>query len=327
MRPTARTWIKHIILLLITFVTCTIAGVIQPFGIHPPLADFNPQTFTELSQTISTLPFLYLQMIYEVSGLILTDSFYRFFGLSFSVSVLFILICHEMGHYIACRIYGVDATLPFFIPTPPLIGPAGTLGAFIKIVSPMTSRKAIFDIGVAGPIAGFIALLPIAVVAVLTTNPAAASAPAINNDLQIVFSDPLLYHIFAYIGGIDLNRAMQPNPFYAATWLGLLITALNLIPSGQLDGGHAVYAVFGKKFHKWSGRIAFAVMFLFSVLGFYFYSSPSGLLFLIVLAIMLRVGHPEPYDESPLDNKRLIIAFLTFVIFVLCFVPFPIKLI
>lgn len=325
MRPTRRTWLKHLLLLLITFVTCTIAGVIQPFGIIPFLPDVNPQTWTEIAQLLPTLPFLYVKMIAYVISVLWNDLSYLEYGLSFSTSVLFILICHEMGHYIACRIYGVDATLPYFIPTPPMIGPAGTLGAFIKIVSPMPSRRAVFDIGVAGPIAGFIALLPVAVLAILTTRTAPA-VPLSPGDLQIIFSDPLLYKIFAYFGGVDLNQPILSNPFYFATWLGLLVTALNLIPSGQLDGGHAIYAVLGKTFHKWTGRIAFIVMALFSVLGLYFYNSPSGLLFVVILGVMLRVGHPEPLDETPLDLKRKLIAFLTLVIFILCFVPFPIQL-
>ncbi len=326
MRPTRRTWIKHILLLLITFVTCTIAGLIQPFGIIPILPKFNPQNWTELLQAIPQLPFQYLEMIFGVVQKIFTDSFYLGYGLKFSVSVLFILICHEMGHYIACRIYKVDATLPYFIPTPPLVGPAGTLGAFIKIVSPMPSRRAVFDIGVAGPIAGFIALLPIAFLAILTTQ-YAQPAPVSPDEFQLIFSDPLAYRIFAYFGGIDLSLPALPNPFYFATWLGLLITALNLIPSGQLDGGHAIYAIFGERFHKMTGKVAFAVMLLFSILGTYLYSSPSGILFVVILAVMLRVGHPEPIDYyTPLDFKRKIVAVLTLIIFILCFVPFPIQL-
>jgi membrane-associated protease RseP (regulator of RpoE activity) len=230
-----------------------------------------------------------------------------------------------MGHYIACRIYKVDATLPYFIPTPPLVGPAGTLGAFIRIVSPMPSRKAVFDIGVAGPIAGFIALLPIAFLAVATTK-YADTIPLAPGDIQIIFTDPLLYRIFAYAGGIDLNQPIFSNPFYFATWLGLLVTALNLIPSGQLDGGHAIYAVFGERVHYWTGRIAFVVMAIFSILGMYFYGSPSGFLFAIILAVMMRVGHPEPLDKTPLDLKRKVVALLTLIIFILCFVPFPIQL-
>lgn len=325
MRPTLRTWIKHLILLLITFITCTIAGVIQPFGVLPFLPDVDPQTWAEAAQLLPRLPFLYLQMIYDVCNLLATNSAYLQYGLSFSLSVLFILICHEMGHYIACRLYGVDATLPFFLPTPPMIGPAGTLGAFIKIVSPMPSRRAVFDIGVAGPIAGFIALIPIAILAIYTTK-TAQPVPALPGDLQIFFSDGLFYKFLAYLGGIDLSKPMYSNPFYFATWLGLLITALNLIPSGQLDGGHAIYAVFGEKVHKWTGRIAFIVMAIFSGLGLYFYNSPSGLLFVVILGVMLRVGHPEPFDQTPLDLKRKMIALLTLIIFILCFVPFPIQL-
>lgn len=324
MRPTRRTWIKHILFLFITFVTCTIASLIQPFGPIPFLPELNPQSWTEFLQILPSIPFQYMEMVIGVIYK-LGDFAYLSYGLKFSVSILFILICHEMGHYVACRIYKVDATLPYFIPTPPLIGPAGTLGAFIKIVSPVPSRRAVFDIGVAGPIAGFIALLPIAFLAIATTEyaPPVAISP---DEFQLIFSDPIAYRIFAYLGGIDLSRATLPNPFYFATWLGLLVTALNLIPSGQLDGGHAIYAIFGERFHKMTGKIAFAVMLLFSILGMYFFNSPSGILFVVILAVMLRVGHPEPLDYTPLDLKRKIIALLTLLIFILCFVPFPIQL-
>jgi len=138
----------------------------------------------------------------------------------------------------------------------------------------------------------------------------------------MTFSNPLVLRLFAYVGGIELSA----NPFYFAAWLGLLITALNLFPSGQLDGGHAIYAVFGKKIHSWTGQIAFVSMALLSVLGMYFYGSPSGFLFAVILAIMLRIKHPAPLDNSPLDFKRKLIAALTLIIFILCFVPFPIQL-
>src|SRR5256885_15654240 len=126
-------------------------------------------------------------MIFQAVADLFTKPGYLIDGLSFSLSLLFILICHEMGHYVACRLYRVDATLPFFIPTPPMIGPAGTFGAFIKILSPMPSRKAVFDIGVAGPIAGFIALIPIAIVGLMTMEPAGAQA----SSFGLVFADPL----------------------------------------------------------------------------------------------------------------------------------------
>ncbi len=231
-----------------------------------------------------------------------------------------------MGHYIACRIYKVDATLPFFIPTPPMIGPAGTFGAFIKILSPMPSRRAVFDIGVAGPIAGFVALIPVAIAAFMTMRFGTLEDIQLGYVSPIAFSDPLLIKAMAVIWSADFNLPIYPNPFYYATWVGLLVTALNLIPSGQLDGGHAIYAALGEKIHYWMGRVAFVVMALLSVLGMYFYSSPSGFLIAIILGIMMRIKHPMPYDQTPLDGKRKAIAFLTLLIFALCFVPFPIQI-
>ncbi|MEK7856481.1 MAG: site-2 protease family protein, partial [Acidobacteriota bacterium] len=248
---------------------------------------------------------------------------YLRYGLSFSLSLLFILISHEMGHYIACRIYKVDATLPFFIPTPPMIGPAGTFGAFIKIRSPMPSRKAVFDIGVAGPIAGFIALVPVAITGVMTMQPAAPEQLA--NPSGIIFSDPLLMQAIAGLAGVDLSTSVG-NAFYFAGWVGLLVTALNLIPSGQLDGGHAVFAVCGEAIHRWTGRIAFVLMASLSIIGWLYFNSPSGFLIAILLGIMMKIRHPVPWDQTPLDAKRKAVAFLTLIIFVLCFMPFPIKI-
>ncbi len=324
MRPTLRTWIKHALLLLVTFCTCTIAGVIYPFGPIPPFEALATNASLDFLEVLKAIPFEYVKMVGTAITLLFTDPAILKYGLSFSVSVLLILIAHEAGHYIACRLYGVDATLPYFIPTPPFIGPAGTLGAFIKILSPMPSRRAVFDIGVAGPIAGFVAMIPVALLGFLSMELVENSpTPLVPGDLY--FSDPLFMKLMAYLFGFDLARVI-PNGFYFAAWLGLLVTALNLIPSGQLDGGHAIYAVFGERFHYWTGRIAFVLMAAFSVLGMYLYGSPSGFLFAIILAIMMRIRHPEPLDDTPLDPKRKVIAFLTLLIFVLCFVPFPIQI-
>jgi membrane-associated protease RseP (regulator of RpoE activity) len=323
MRPTWRTWLKHFAFFLAAFATVTIAGVLQPFGKIEIFPGVDPQSTTEIFQFLINFPAHYIHLILDTVYRLFTDFDVLKDGLSFSVSLLFILTAHEFGHYIACRLYGVDATLPFFIPLPPLLGPAGTLGAFIKIVSPMPSRRATFDIGVAGPIAGFIALIPVAVIGLLTAKNA---LPAAANELEIGlhFSDPLFIRILGWFIGID-PAASGFNPFSAAAWLGLLITSLNLIPSGQLDGGHAIYSVFGEKTHFWTGRIAFVAMCGLSVLGFYFYSSPSGILFAVLLFVMMRVRHPEPIDDAPLDPKRKIIAAITLLIFILSFVPFPIQ--
>jgi membrane-associated protease RseP (regulator of RpoE activity) len=130
----------------------------------------------------------------------------------------------------------------------------------------------------------------------------------------------------AYLTGHDLSLPIAPNPFYFAAWLGLLITSLNLIPSGQLDGGHAVFSVFGETIHKWTGYAAFVIMAVISISGWFIYNSPSGLLFTVLLAVMMRIKHPEPIDTTPLDFKRKVIAILTLLIFVLSFVPFPIQI-
>lgn len=318
-----RTWLIHIGLLVITFITAAIAGVLYPFGAIDTLPADDPRTFSEIVDFIISLPTRYGHLIYTAIHSLLTDPNTFSYGISFSASLLFILLCHEMGHYIACRIYKVDATLPFFIPTPPMIGPAGTFGAFIKITSPMPSRKAVFDIGVAGPIAGFIALIPISIIGIATMQ--TVSPEKLQYAGGIMFSDPLLSQIIAFILGVNLTYGVG-NAFSSAAWVGLLVTALNLIPSGQLDGGHAIFAVFGKKIHRWTGRIAFILMALLSILGAYFFNSPSGFLIAILLGVMMRVKHPEPWDTSPIGAGRTIVAILTLLIFILCFTPFPIKI-
>ncbi len=324
MRPSAWTWTKHLALFLAAFITVTIAGTLQPFGsieIFPNVQD--PQNWAEGFNLILSLPALYFHLIFDTTVRLLTDFKLLKDGLSFSVSLLAILTAHEAGHYVACRLYGVDATLPYFIPMPPLLSPAGTLGAFIKIVSPLPSRRAVFDIGVAGPIAGFVVLAPVLIYGLLTmVQVSPAQVEAANGGLH--FADPLLTQILAKIIGVNPSLGYL-NPFLSAAWIGMLVTSLNLIPSGQLDGGHAVYSIFGERVHFWTGRIAFGAMALFSVLGWFLYSSPSGLLFTILLAVMMRVRHPEPIINAPLNLPRKVVAVLTLLIFILCFVPFPIQ--
>ena len=293
---------KHFLFFLLTFFTTTIAINVNPIGTVKFLPNFNPQTWMELFETIPLLPVLYFEFLIKLIYRVFSTPELLIYGLKFSLSFLFILTCHEFGHYIACRIYKVDATLPYYIPTPPLIG-IGTLGAFIKIRSLLPSRKATFDIGLAGPISGFIAIIPIAFLTFFSLRQVEL-APGQQISADITLSDPLFIRIFAAFFNIDLNVPIYPNPFYVAVWFGLLVTALNLIPSGQLDGGHAIFAVFGEKIHGWTGKIAFVVMVLLSAVGWYFYNSPGTLLFTIILGIMMKIRHPEPLDDSPLDFKR-----------------------
>jgi membrane-associated protease RseP (regulator of RpoE activity) len=322
-KPTAGTWVKHLIFLAITLCTATVAGVLPPFGAGIAFPPLDLAAWNDTGLFVSWIPTLYSLFVVDVIYHLLANPAVLVYGLSFSVPLLFILTCHEMGHYVACRIYGVDSSLPYFIPTPPMIGPAGTFGAFIRIRSRIPTRRAIFDIGVAGPIAGFIALLPVAIIGVATMQTVPAGTP-IPSD-TIVFADPLMMKAIGLLFGKDMSLATG-NPFYFAAWMGLLVTALNLIPSGQLDGGHAMFAALGERVHAWTGKIAFVVMAALSILGMLIYQSPSGFLIAILLGVMMRIPHPQPWDNTPLDAKRKVIAVITLLIFILCFVPFPIRI-
>jgi len=320
-RLTLGTWLRHAILLIATFCTTTIAGVVPPFGYEVEAPKAVLAALDDPLAHLSWIPTLYVTYLIDVVYHLFTDPLILKKGLEFSLPLLFILFCHEMGHYIACRIYGVNATLPYFIPTPPMVA-AGTFGAVIRIKSPMTTRKIIFDIGVAGPIAGFIALIPVAIIGVagMKIEPPGPVPPG-----SLIFADPLFMKLIGAALGKDLTFGVA-NSFYFAAWIGLLVTGLNLIPSGQLDGGHAIYAALGEKIHSWTGKIAFVVMSLLSVLGLVFFGSPSGFLVAILLGFMMRIGHPRPWDDSPLDSKRKVIAILTLVIFFVSFNPFPIRI-
>lgn len=314
--PTAKVWLRHSFLLFLTFLTTTLGGI--TFLHQDKINIQEPSTTIEF---IKSFPVFYFKFIGAAVWTAFAHPMILADGLMFSLSLLAILTAHEAGHYVACRIYGVDATLPFFIPSPPLVGP-GTFGAFIKIVSPIWSRRALFDIGVAGPLAGFVVLIPIAVAAILISKPIVIPP---NSEVVMTLNDPLLFRLLASVFKINIAN-IEANPFYFAAWIGLLVTSLNLIPVGQLDGAHAVYAVFGSNVHKWVGRISFIAMAALAMLGWSWHSSPSGFLYLILLAIMLRVRHPQPVEMMPLDTKRLVVAFITLLVFILCFIPFPITL-
>ncbi|MBC7911422.1 MAG: site-2 protease family protein [Pyrinomonadaceae bacterium] len=315
-RPTVREWARFAVLFLLTAVTTTIAGVVLVSTTLPEPALRAPSGWLGY---LLYIPELYVKLVAGYIHLALTQPALLMQGASFAGSLLAILTAHEFGHYIACRRYGVEATLPFFIPSPPLIGP-GTFGAFIKIKSTIPSRHALFDIGVAGPLAGFVIVIPIAIIGLLTAQP----APLIPAGDVIYFNDPLLMRALAKMLGVQLNQ-ISANPFYLAAWIGLLVTSLNLLPVGQLDGGHAVYAVFGLRTHRLLGRAAFAVMTTLAVLGWFWHRSPSGFLYTVLLAIMLRVRHPQPVINEPLGRARLIVALVTLLVFALSFWPFPIT--
>jgi membrane-associated protease RseP (regulator of RpoE activity) len=313
--PTAREWIQHSALFLLTFMTTTFAGIVMA----APELDVAEPGLSGLLGYIFYVPEYYLRIVGALLRFAFANPSLLIEGFTFSAALLAILTAHEMGHYLACRHYGVSATLPFFIPAPPLFL-AGTFGAFIKMKSPIPSRRALFDIGLAGPLAGFVALLPVALAGLLSLQ----TAPPPTGGSLIIFNDPLLFRMIARLAGANLADAM-PNPFYMAAWIGLLVTSLNLMPVGQLDGGHGTFAVFGPSAHKLIGRVAFIAMASIAILGFVWYGSPSGFLYTLLLAIMLKVRHPAPEVMEPLGTARVVVAIVTLIVFALSFWPFPIT--
>jgi membrane-associated protease RseP (regulator of RpoE activity) len=273
------------------------------------------------------IPKYYVLMLAAACSFALAHPHYIAEGFKFAAALLSILLAHESGHYVACRLYGVEATLPYFIPVPPPFI-AGTLGAFIKIKSPIPSRRALFDIGVAGPLAGFAVIIPVAVIGLLTAVPdTTAAVAAARGGTLISFNDPLLLRLLAVPLGIRDMGNITPNPFYFAAWFGLLVTSLNLLPVGQLDGGHAVYALLGGRAHKHVGRIAFLMMLVLAPLGWLWHGAPTSILYVALLFIMLRMPHPAPLDDcDPLGRARTLVGILTLLVFALSFLPFPLTI-
>jgi len=243
-------------------------------------------------------------------------------GLLFTFTLLTILGAHELGHYFACRHYGIRATLPFFIPAPPTITLFGTFGAVIKIKEPIRSRRALFDVGIAGPLAGFAFALPAAVVGLIFATPAAPGAVTAAAE-GFRPNNPLLFIVIARL--FDLHGWIAWNPIYWAAWGTLLVTALNLFPVGQLDGGHVLYAVAGRRVHMWISRItafACAALAIYSILV---HEPPVYLLWTLVLLFLMKVGHPPVIEEEPLGIARVTLAIIAALVFLLCFMPMPIT--
>lgn len=290
---TPKQFLFHVSLFIATAITTTIAGTIFPYILQEAELD---QIFKAV--TSSWVPFAN--------------------GLLFSFTLLVILGTHELGHYIACRYYGVVASLPYFIPVPPPLG-VGTLGAFIKIKSPIYTRKALFDIGIAGPLAGFIFAVPAAIAGIYYAKPIASSALPIN------FNSPLLFTLIAKAFGYQAQ--LEWNPIWFACWVGLLATALNLLPVGQLDGGHVVYALFGRQGHR---AVALVATLAQAVVAYFAYMESNwsgGFVYAILLVVMFVMRHPQVVDEDePLGIWRKILAFIALLVFILSFMPIPLKI-
>ncbi len=298
-----KTYLLHSILFLTTFFTTTLAGVMwlnkDPFD----LANF-------------------------------------YFGLPYSLSLLTILSAHEFGHYFAAKYHKIETTLPYFIPIPPfLFNPFGTMGALIKIKSPIPTKKALFDIGIAGPIAGFVVTIIILIYGLVNLPPITYLYQihpeyAVDGTIPtkgLSFGHSILTYTIQYFS-IDTGNFPPMNeiyhyPYLCVAWFGLFITALNLIPVGQLDGGHILYALIGKHQGVFA-RIFFAAIIVIGLTSFIpdmgFHAGTVGwLIFAIILLFLIKLDHPPVYDDTPLDFNRRILGWLAIFIFIIAFTPIP----
>jgi membrane-associated protease RseP (regulator of RpoE activity) len=237
-------------------------------------------------------------------------------GLPFSATLLVILLAHELSHYFSSRKHKVDATLPYFIPAPTIFG---TFGAFIKMKSPIATRNALMDIGASGPIAGFVLSVFAAVIGLFFSRVAPVSTVAGG----FSFGSSLLFAGLSrlIVGPMPANYDVVLNPIAFAGWIGFFITSLNLIPVGQLDGGHIAYALMGER-HTSLSKVLIGVLV---ILGFFAW---EGWMLWAVLLLILGFRHPPiMYSAIPLDPKRKLIGWAAFVIFVLTFIPVPVSII
>jgi membrane-associated protease RseP (regulator of RpoE activity) len=240
-------------------------------------------------------------------------STYLVYGIAYSISLMTILLSHEMGHYFMTRRYGIPATLPYFIPFP--FPPFGTLGAVIRMKGFITDKRALFDIGVAGPLAGFLVAVPFIILGIKWS--AIEALPTGKAYIQL--GDPLIFKLLArlIVGEIPEGYELMLHPVGMAGWAGLFVTALNLLPVGQLDGGHVLYAVCGEK-SKW---VYMAVVFGLAMTAIFY---NPGWLLIAILLLIFGMRHPQPLDmETRLNGLRKVLAFVVLLIFLLSFTPAP----
>ena len=287
-----RVWV-HVLLLVLTIGSTTLVGVDRYLGF---ISDYS----AGLSRG---LPMPVAQLLLR--------------GFWYSGTILAILGCHELGHYLACRYYDVDASLPFFLPVPTL---TGTLGAFIRIREQIPTKRMLFDIGIAGPIAGFLIAAPTLFVGISMSH--VVRVPP--NFVGFELGEPLLFKLASQLlwGTIPDGYSLNMHPMAFAAWFGLLATALNLFPVGQLDGGHISYAVLGRR----STYVTICTLLAAIVLAFFYSSWVVWTGLMVIMLFTFGPRHPRVFDEHvPLDRTRFILALVALVMFVLCFTPAPIE--
>lgn len=237
-------------------------------------------------------------------------------GWAFSVSLLAILAAHEFGHWIVAQRYGLHVTLPFFIPLP-VLSPIGTLGAVIKMKTPMYTRRMLLDVGAAGPLAGIAVAIPVSILGIVRSP-----VMAVDDVIGIRLGEPLLFKavLSAFGPAVPPGHDVFLGTVAFAGWLGLFVTALNLLPVGQLDGGHVLYALLGRRQHR-VGQLFFASML---VAGLWW---PGWIVWAMLVLLVIRVRHPPVLDpDLELDRRRKVVGWLAIAVFAACFTPIPFEI-
>lgn len=296
----------HVTLFILTFFTTTLAGVSWVNG--------NP---------------------FELSNFYL--------GLPYSISILAILTAHEFGHYFAARFYNVETTLPYFIPVPHfLLNPFGTMGAVIRIRSPLTTNRALFDIGIAGPLAGLAVTVGILVYGIITL-PGVEYLYTMHPEYQILpelpkggltFGYSLVFYLLENIsyttGFFPPMNEIYHYPYLCAGWFGLFVTALNLMPVGQLDGGHILYALVGSKKQVAIAKIFFGILVTIGLAGMFpvfgpgmQFSTTGWLVWALIMLFLIKLKHPEIPDIEPVEVNRRMLGWSTLFLLLVMFPPIP----
>ena len=306
-RPDRPRYGRALLLFVLTFLTTTTLG--------PVMVQLCRTDMMALSE-----PFLLPSVVLRVWS---SPELLRM-GLAFSIPALLILFAHEMGHYVACRIYGLPCTLPYFLPVPLNFG---TFGAFIRIKTPIRSKQELFDVGIAGPIAGFLALIPFLLWGIAHSEPARlllASSGADEAMTPVLYLPgrclAILLATWLFHGRLAPGMILNLHPVALAAWLGLLATSINLLPLGQLDGGHVLYAATGRL----QRRLALPLWIALGLMGYLW----LGWLVWCVIILVIGLYHPPVWDETtPLDPLRRKLAWIGLILLVLSFMPAPLAIV
>ncbi|HEY5649758.1 MAG TPA: site-2 protease family protein [Nitrospiria bacterium] len=284
-----------------------------PYSPSPPAEETGRKTFpwTNLVLFLVTIYTTLLAGAFQYGVNAISNPMGLILGIPFSFTLMAILLTHEMGHYLASRYHRVKATLPYFIPGPTIIG---TFGAFIRMTSPITNKNALLDIGAAGPIAGFVVTIPAIAIGLMFSTVTEKSGL-----VGMQLGSPLLFNLISDIvlGPIPDHLDVLLHPIAFAGWIGLFITALNLIPIGQLDGGHIVYSILGP-WHRWASLGLVPILIIMGFLAW------PGWFVWAVLPLIFGVRHPPLIDaHTPLDRRRRIIGWISLGILIVSFTPNP----